>query len=165
MKKELLGIDKINAVLNKFLEPFEAHADLGEEFSYWYADSRIEYNLVVIEASTDYFMQNFNKMAPDLNCDPFLASFLHELGHHETLDFIDEDYRPIKMQLEEDLKRVSKSAEAIIHQKYFDLPVEYEATMWAIEYMRNNAQKVAEFWKELQEAIMEFYRLNEVEVA
>ena len=60
---------------------------------------------------------------------------------------------------------IANGAKAIIHQKYFDLPVEYEATMWAIDYMRNNAQKVAEFWKELQEAIMEFYRLNEVEVA
>ena len=112
MKKELLGIDKINAVLNKFLEPFEAYADLGEEFSYWYTDSRIEYNLVVIEASTDYFMQNFNRMAPDLNCDPFLASFLHELGHHETLDFIDDDYKPIKASIRRRFKtskRIGKS--------------------------------------------------------
>ena len=48
------------------------------------------------------------------------------------------------------------------YQKYFDLPDEYEATMWAINYMRNNVEKVAKFWNELQAAIMSFYKLNKV---
>ena len=164
MKEHLIGVDKINTVLNKFLAEFEATACMGEDFCYWYKDSCIHYSLVMIEASSDYFMQNFNRLAPDLHCDPFLASFMHELGHHETLDMIEEDYRPIKKALGEELKIVKDVLKSEIHQKYFDLPDEYEATMWAINYMRNNVEKVAAFWNELQAAIINFYKLNKVEV-
>lgn len=164
MKEQLIGIDKIDAILNNFLEEFEATAHIGKDFCYWYKESCINYSLVVAEESSDYFMKNFNKLAPDLHCDPFLASFMHELGHHETIGIIEEDCYTMKIELEHELKTVKDVLKSKVYQKYFDLPDEYEATMWAINYMRNNVEKVAKFWNELQAAIMNFYKLNKVEV-
>ena len=44
------------------------------------------------------------------------------------------------------------------------MPDEYEATMWAIAYIRDNIEKVREFWSKVQDAVMEFYVLNGVEI-
>ena len=170
MKDYLLGIDKINNVLNEFLAEFDITAELGTDFAYWYASGKITYSLVLPEGQ-DYFMNNFNRLAPDIKCDPFLASFLHEVGHNETLDWIEEAEEAycdiMKKGLEKKLDKCigDPKKKEELHQIYFDLPDEYEATMWAIEYMRENAEKVAEFWNKLQSAILEFYILNEVEVA
>ena len=166
---ELKGINAINKILNEFLEEFEATADIGTDFCYWNTDSLINYALVISEEHNDYFMENFNRIAPDIKCDVFLASFLHELGHHETICLIedaDELYcRDIKYEISQELEKKHSEAEIkALYQRYFDLPDEYEATMWAIEYIRKNSEKVAALWEKLQKAIIKFYEINRIEV-
>ena len=38
------------------------------------------------------------------------------------------------------------------------------ATRWAIDYITKNAEKVAIFWTELQKAILNFYKVNNIEL-
>ena len=167
---KLKKVSKINQVLNEFLAEFDAVCDMGSDFCYWNSESLIHYTLVISERQNTHFMDNFNKLAPDINCDVFLASFLHELGHHETLhmfDDADEAYcRDYKEMLHSRLINEIPigEAEAEIYRQYFNLPDEYEATMWAIEYMRENADKVKELWEKIKVAIMDFYKANNVEV-
>ena len=61
-------------------------------------------------------------------------------------------------------KKHSEAEVKALYQRYFDLPDEYEATMWAIEYIRKNSEKVTTLWKKLQKAIIKFYKINRIEV-
>ena len=42
----------------------------------------------------------------------------------------------------------------------FNLSVERAATEWALNYMATHSDEIAEFWSELQPAILRFYRKN-----
>ena len=167
---KLKKVFEINDILNEFLADFDAVCDMGSDFCYWTNDSMIHYTLVISDRQNTHFMNNFHRLAPDIECDVFLASFLHELGHHETLhtfDDRDEAYcRDFKEMLHTRLINENPTAEieAEIYQQYFNLPDEYEATAWAIEYMRENADKVKDLWEKVKKAIMEFYIANNVEV-
>ena len=170
MNKSLKGIELINTVLNDFLKEFEVTAYFGTDFAYWYEKNEIEYSLIVPEEASMYFMENFNKLAPHLECDPFLASFLHELGHACTLHLIDDSEecfcRDCKDRISKQLTDfITEEEDRALHQQYFNLPDEYEATMWAINYMTNNSDKIASFWEKVQVAINRFYELNKLEVA
>ena len=172
MSKVLVGIEKINEVLNEFLAEFdpELKADMGTEFCYWITDNKIEYSLMMPAVAEDHFMRNFNLLAPDIDCDSFLASFLHELGHHQTLEMIEDDQfiECINAKREIAIKGEAEglSEETIweLHKQYFDLPDEYEATMWAINFIRDNIEKIRVFWKKVSDAIMNFYFENDIEL-
>ena len=171
MNKELLGVDTITNILDDFLDEFGATSRLGVEFGYLERKNLIEYAVAIEPVSDGAFMANFHRLAPEINCDTFLISFLHELGHHMTMpDLTEEDYWycvDTVDVLEEEITTPGLPKERImeIHQQYYDLPIERMATDWAIEYIFDNVEKVAALWNRLQPAIMEFYRLNEVEGA
>lgn len=170
MFKSLKGIESIDAVLNDFAKDFGVTVRFGADFAYWYEKDEIEYTLIVPEDASIYFMDNFNKLAPDLKCDQFLASFLHEVGHIETMHLVDDTEELYCQECKERISRqftdsITEEENEALHLEYFNLPDEYEATMWAINYMRENVDKVAAFWEKAQAAILEFYILNEVEVA
>lgn len=168
----MVGINEINEILNDFLKDFELTADIGEDFGYYYNEDRIEYALVMPTDSVDYFMINFNKLAPDLHCDPFLASFLHEVGHARTdhLFEIEEEEKIwlIKEKMHQEYcisdNSMSEERNRELHMEYFNLPDEYEATMWAIKYMREHTDKITNLWNKLHYAIVNFYLNNGVDI-
>ena len=167
----LKGVKMLDNILNEFLEEFEAEAGIGPDFAYYYTSSYIQYTLVVSDKASTYFMNHIHKLAPDIKCDVFLISFLHELGHHETMDDLtneDERFsRDTKVTINQALnsKECDPVVEEAVHSLYFNLPDESAATVWAIQYIRNNPEKIAALWKRVQAAIMLIYELNEVEVA
>lgn len=169
MSKSLKGIELIDMVLNDFVKDFGVTVRFGADFAYWYEKDEIEYSLIVPEDASIYFMDNFNRLAPDLKCDQFLASFLHEVGHVKTMHLIDDAEELYCQDCKEQISKqftdfITEEEDRALHQEYFDLPDEYEATMWAINYMRENVDKVAVFWEKVQAAIMKFYELNKIEV-
>jgi hypothetical protein len=160
-------------VLNDFLQKeFELSVVFGTEFAYNTCTHEVMYTLFGDENSNNLFMKNFNRLAPDIDCDVFLASLMHEVGHHYTiylLEVEEEDYCSKckhRIEIESEHLNADSDAERLeeLHMEYFNLPDEYEATMWAIAYIRNNIEKVREFWSKVQDAIMEFYVLNGVEI-
>lgn len=169
MRKDLLGIKELNAVINDFLSEFNVTARLSTDFAYWCDSHIIDYSIVLGETSTRRFMRNFSHLAPDIECDAFLASLFHELGHHLTIDLLDNSELAfcfdVKRDIDEEMSEAPEWRQEQLYQMYFDLPDEYAATMWAIDYMHNNVKKVADFWNKLYFAIKHFYEINEVEVA
>ena len=170
MKENLKGVNELTRIINDFLAEFDAIAEMGCDNAYYLSESKIVYSVCMPSNGKDYFMQNFHKLAPDLECDAFLATILHELGHHETLHMFDEydeaychDYKEMLGERLEH-QNLTPEIEEDIYQQYFDLPDEYEATMWAINYIRNNVAKIEAFWYKLKAAVLKFYKLNGVEV-
>ncbi len=112
--------------LNNIANEYECEVVLGDEFAYYYDESKI----VVNPTDTD---TEFVKLAREngLNeeVSSFVISFFHELGHNETLDFV-EEYDGDKNELS--------------MEEYFYLEEEYEATMWAIDFCNENMDIVRE---------------------
>lgn len=158
---ELRGIEEINTILNRFLEPFDCVAEAGEDFCYWSAKSCINYAFVVAQDKDEWFKEFAHSLNSKVNCDIFLLSFFHELGHHETIDDLDEDVIYDCWNIKGILNRKKETTKED-NFAYFNLPDERAATEWGLQYMEEHEAEVAELWRQLQPAIVNFYRLNDV---
>ena len=117
--------------LNNIANEFECEVVIGNEFAYYYEESKIVVNL----ADTDEeFLTLARENGLNEEVSNFVISFFHELGHNETIDFVEE--------YEED-------KDALTMEEYFYLEEEYEATMWAIDFCNNNMDIVKEIEKNL----------------
>ena len=96
--------------------------------------------------------------------DGFLISFLHELGHHYTLDELSEDEVNESLDTKRRINNEYTDGRIDLQEEYFNLPDEAVATNWAIEYIRNNKEKIDEFWSKLLNAIVQFYKANITEL-
>lgn len=160
---KLKGTKEINKILNKFLEPFDCIADIGPDFCYWSGSSRIDYTLVVSENQDKWFKEFAHSLMPELNCDIFLLSLMHELGHHETIDDIEDDEElwracwEVKKELNSKEERTKED-----NFTYFNLPDEKMATEWGLHYMKTHPAEISELWNQLQPAILKCYQLNDI---
>lgn len=168
--KKLEGIEELNNILNNFLEPFECYAELDTDFGYYYASNRITYSLVVSDNMDRFFLDFAKSLNPSLTCDIFLLSLLHEIGHEETLDELDDstiaycqdEKTRINMQytfaeLDKDEDKMRAAA-----NEYFNLPDEKIATEWAIDYMVNNQAEISSLWFKIAQQISKIYDMNGV---
>ena len=146
---ENIYISELDKIINDFLldNNFDCSAKFGSDFAYWYKNSEIEYSLLVSERLDNMFKEFAESIGLKINCGNFLLSFFHELGHHNTLDFLDDDlYKEsqlIKSNLNSEIDEDCK--------KYFELYDEIEATKWAIGYINNNEEKIKKFAIDIQE--------------
>lgn len=160
----MLDTSTIDKVLNDFLEPFEATAEMGETFCYCLVFSTINYTLRK-EPEEKYFLDYVFSLAPDLKeYDGFLISFLHELGHHYTLDEFSEDEVNESLNAKCRISNEYEDGRVDLQEEYFNLPDEAAATNWAIEYIRSNREKIDEFWSKLLNVIVQFYEANITEL-
>ena len=102
--------------LNKIAKEYECEVVEGNEFAYYYEESLI---VVDFNDKDEAFLNFARKNGLNKEVSAFTISFLHELGHNETIDFVEE--------YEGDKENLSL-------EEYFNLEEEFEATMWAIEY-------------------------------
>ena len=146
---ENIYISELDKIINDFLldNNFDCSAKFGSDFAYWYENSEIEYSLLVSERLDNMFKEFAESIGLKINCGNFLLSFFHELGHHNTLDFLDDDLyeesQLIKSNLNSEIDEDCK--------KYFELYDEIEATKWAISYINNNEEKIKKFAIDIQE--------------
>ena len=152
--QKIVGIDKLTNVLDKFLEEFECTSIIDTNFYCLIASNVIAVSLVVSEKNSSSFMSRVNRLYPDIHADEFLWSFLHEVGHIETINTLDDD--------ELYFSKTQKKNENITNEVYYELPDEFAATEWAANYMRENTEKVAKFWNEVQSVIMDIYQINNI---
>lgn len=166
-----LKTDMIDDILNEFLAEFDCTAAMGSDFCYWPSKNLINYSIIVAEKGTDYFMENWHNLTPEMKIDPFLAALMHEIGHYMSEGELttEEEFYSIdrRHQIATDLRALSaedKEKERQYYYEYFALPEEELATNWAITYIRTHQQKINAFWQKLQAAIMEFYKVNNIEM-
>lgn len=160
----LKGVKKINDIISELVSQFDCTCEMGLDFSYYYDSSNITWSILVSETADDSFNKFLKEEYPDITADIFLWSLLHEIGHHETCDMWTEEeqlhFDELKIKLEEDTDDKDYLTSCI---EYYHIPDEYEATKWAANYIIENEEYLIEFWGKLQEAIINFYVVNNIE--
>lgn len=159
---------KMEKEINEYLEnwlhnnDFDCSVRMGTDFSFWTDEDVIQYALVI----TDHHMNLFEKVVEELGinyiCDNFILSFFHELGHFETIWEIDDDVYEESQRRKLNLESRSVYTDAD-YVEYYHLPEEIVATEWAVNYINNNPNKIAEFWGGLQPLLLTFYTVNQIE--
>lgn len=158
---ELKGEAEITNIIDEFLNPFGCTSTMWLDFSYYYESNLITWSLLVSDTTDNTFKQFVEKEFSYITADLFLWSLLHELGHHETCDYWSEEEQ-IKFDEQKDKLENSTEDYAKSCIEYYYIQDEYEATKWAADYMEEHIEKISELWDKLQEAIMNFYELNEI---
>jgi len=77
----------------------------------------------------------------------FIIAILHEVGHIMTNTEELQDNREMLYGLYSLAYKTKEINEKEINLKYFEIPAEYEATMWGVEFYKNNfklCEEVAE---------------------
>ena len=86
----------------------------------------------------------------ELDCpvemDIFYTSFLHELGHAMTWDFLTEEEQNFPI-------------EGLSNEEYFHLPKEIAASNWAIEFIRTNLPAVEDLVNSVDKIFLEIENL------
>ena len=152
-KKFECHIDTLTKYLNEFLIEFDCEATLGRDFGYLYPKSLITYTLLVSERQEDSFLKFCESLFPEIKADIFLWSFLHELGHHETLDDFDDVTHMVYHHL-------INSNVPMSDDYYYHLPIEQAATEWAGNFILTHAREVFDLWKKIQPVIKAIYTEN-----
>ena len=165
--KKIKGLKRVNKIINEFCDQFGVTARPAAEFIAILEDREITYSFVVTDPADKYFIPFINKLAPDITADIFLVSLFHEIGHLYTqFNFSEETWNrgwETKEAISKAIELCEERDEALIEMKnneYFNLPEEKAATLWGINYIRTHEQEVAEFWAELQPALMRMFRKN-----
>lgn len=167
---QLQGIEIITEVLNDFLAEFELTATPSADFYYAWEDNQIGYALAVSEFADTCYQNYVRELCPQLKCDTFLLSFLHEVGHHHTIDdFSDEEYKIQQMEknyinLRLKSPTLTEQRKIELYNEYFELAIEKVATVWAINFIISNEDKVRKFWEKAVAAITYFYEINDIEM-
>ena len=156
-------LDLLNKKLEEFFSEYgiELTFRVSEEFAYFYDKDVVNYSLTTLGKQDLYFKKFFYKLDNRIkDIDIFMLSILHEVGHSQTLNNIDDVLYEQEQRVKETLDG-SKKADNYI---YFGLPSEMAATLWAIDFIIENSEKLSVLWTELQNHIMQFYKDNGVEI-
>lgn len=143
---------KIQNKIDEFLAPFGCTCVFAHDFSYYYFTQEVAVSFLVCEKADRDFMHSIEMQRPKVNCDIFLWSLLHEIGHHETVELLSD----FEMDLCQSIKRKIQEGE-IPNEVYYICFDEVMATQWAVDFANENAESLFHFWNELQPLIMNFY--------
>lgn len=155
------GIKKLNAHMNKFLSPFGLKCTFGGDFAYWTESDLIQYTIFLHQDSDIYFSDFIKKEFNFSVSDIFLVSLLHEVGHYYTIDDFEEDELLNDELIKDELSNDQQITEEERNFKYFSLPVEYAATEWAINFLKDNPS-IYHQWGIMLEHFRHFYKKNNI---
>lgn len=159
---ELKGINTLTTFLDNWLSQHGFSAittRIEPDFAYYRDSETIAYALCVPDETDVQFLTFLQDvLGLEYEVDPFLASFFHELGHAETLDFFNNedliDYEFEKMLI---------NMLELPSFKYYSLDIERAASAWAVDFIHDNPALIQEFWQQCQPLILNIYKLNNVE--
>ena len=129
------------------------------DLCYYYETPCIGYTLLVAERTQRLFPK-FCRETLGLNYEVpvFILCFLHELGHHFTMDDFNEDQI---CDFEDEKDRLKDSDKDFC--AYFEIGDEIAASEWAVNFINSNPKIVEQFDKDLKNALDDFLRINGVE--
>jgi len=125
---------------------FNAHnipnllVDCGESFCFYHDKKNL------IEWGEDYDDINFEQFFYEYGCtldgNNFVKSLLHEVGHYMTMsNFTQKEWNDDKKTIRENSKRFKKITIDVDYW-YWELPTEFSANMWAINYINTHKDDV-----------------------
>jgi len=160
----LKGIEKLNEFVGQWLyqNDFDVQVELSTDFSCDTITDTIYYALCVPQAHDTMFEKVFEEVGLEYECDNFLLSFFHELGHIET-----------ECELTDEEIEISETKKALMEEKtnlsdndyweYYHLPDEILATTWATNFINENPNLIENFWCSFQKLVKDFYKENGIE--
>lgn len=138
-------------VLEKIKNEFDFDCDV--DYSY-YEDSYYDTveEIAVLGAMCDVqadeiYMGLVKSLGLKADIDVELMSFMHEIGHHMTIDSLSDYDIAVSMWIEEG------AAEQKDYMAYFLCPEEREATMWAVDFVNEHKEFFEMINKELMEVL------------
>lgn len=159
---EIKGIKKIDKIINNFtMKNFGVTARFDTEFEAFCDEGRklIGYTLITTEGGEGQFIEDATKRYPEINADIFLWALMHEIGHCMTEDMWTPEEREY-FYYQKDMIYEMEVEEEGMNAWYHACPDEFFATKWAGDYMRNHPKKMKKFWNELQVAMLQMYKKN-----
>lgn len=160
---ELKGLDKIDNALNAWLIKYGFTARIAgvQEDFYWYHNDTISYSFFFAEDAVEPWANLLNELKCNFILDTFYSVFLHELGHSVTYDKLSRQ----DVEYSDDIKLAIAADPASFDNPrdvYWHLPVEIEATKWAVNFINSYPDRVKELVDTVGAAVREFYEINDV---
>ena len=165
---KLKGVKDLNDSISKELKPFGiARARLSSEYSYLYYNRNVNYKITETALEDKWFVDFVKDRFNYTVRYPFVFSLLHEVGHHKANEEIEgaiyDFCRTEKERIDKEMEKVKTEYKAKkLEWQYFNLPDEIMATQWAVNYCKQNPQKVRAMWNRMKNALNEFYEVNGV---
>lgn len=164
---KLKGMRKLNkAITAPLAQRFGiTEAICADEFAYYWDTETITYKLTDGELEDKWFNEFIEERFDYKVKNSFVISLLHEVGHHkaneEICDAIAEFCEAEKERIEEAMKNAETEEECKkLEWQYFNLPDEIMATQWAVNYAKKHPRIVNKIWRQMQNALVEFYKAN-----
>ena len=158
----LIGIDKLLMLCDYFLEDnfdnFES-VNLGTDFFCYPNTAEIYVAIVALENALDEFMTNLLTRTDITDISDFTWSFLHEVGHCMTWQYLGKRTDHHCNYVKRKIRRGSVDS-----QTYYRLPDEKMATDWAINYVTQNYKKVKAFDKNVLQILTEIFVENDIDL-
>ncbi len=165
-----LNEDLLVEMVDEFLEPFGCDSDFSSDFSYDPEEERVYFSIIMSERADKLFKKYVaRKFGFDFQ-NIFMLSLLHEVGHFYTLhtssDFRVQIAHQPKQLIEQELERLTPDDPCYdtVYSNYFDLSIEKVATVWAVNYYKNNRKRCDDFYSKFEQTLKaEYERLGVTE--
>jgi len=134
---------KLKGWLSRNLTPVKV--EYGEEFSY-----SLENQVVTISKELpdhyDEYLNFCKKKGLTEEIKPFALCLLHELGHDQTIFFMNEleYFVDSSLSIFTQTPSYTEFGRKLKYSLYYRLPCEIAATRWAIDFINNNIELVRE---------------------
>ena len=161
---ELQGLGLINIAFNHWLKKygFDCRVCGADTDFFWYHNDTISYSFFFPTDAAENWDNLLEELQCQYNLDIFYTAFLHEVGHSNTYHwFSDEEideYNELHRQIVEEPSTFADPLDYV----YTHLPVEYEASRWAVNYINTYPERVRELVNLVGKAVKLFYKINEV---
>ena len=137
--------EMLNMLLSNWLRKYGFETSVcgqEESFGYYEISDTIAYTLTMRQTAIDSWERLMEEQDCPIKVNQFYTSFLHELGHAETLHWVSEEERAYCEDREIQLANMADISRADF--LYYHLPREIIATQWAMRYMRENIEAIRE---------------------
>ena len=156
----MADIKKIDIVLNKFLVE-QGLADslcacyIEDCDSYYQYDnvlSRVVLGGLTNKKADEIYMDYCRELGLEVDVDVITMSFLHEVGHHNTIDFLDGE-EIFESEMIKLLLAANNEETKEYFMRYFECPEEYEATWDAVSFCNAYPEVVLQLDADIQNAL------------
>lgn len=153
----------INIVLNEFLVQQGYSDELAAGYikhsdSYYQSSDRDDMPSVVILGgesdlrADELFIDYCKELGLEIDLHVETLSFLHEIGHHFTMDFLD-DEEIFQSEITKIFLLMKEEETDEAFMEYFTCPIEYEATMDAVNFCNACPEVALKLDQDIQEAL------------
>lgn len=111
--------------------------------SYYSDDNEINIQLDFRKENVANFTEHLytqHKCKVAYKIHPYIWKMLHEIGHFYTIEYCETD--PLALLIIESADCKTEKEKKDVDFFYYNMPVEYAATDWAANYVKNNKKKI-----------------------